>query len=88
MVFNAGRYDAFAGGHGVARTDAQPLATASAVGIDGQDLVDLLPCLGHAGTPVENPRQKSSWQYSARYGPVPPSFTRATIAAIGVEDDS
>ena len=37
----------------------------------------------HGGAPVENPRQKSSWQYSARYGPVPPCFSRATVATIG-----
>jgi chorismate lyase/3-hydroxybenzoate synthase len=85
MMFNAGRYDAFRSGANMAGPDLQPLATASAVGIDATDLV--IHCLAAEapGTPIENPRQKSSWQYSARYGPLPPAFTRATIAAIAGE---
>ena len=31
---------------------------------------------------VENPRQISSWRYSASYGPRPPCFARATIATL------
>ena len=48
-------------------------------------------CVGHFGSnlvvhalwtdgpilAVENPRQCPAWQYSTRYGPVPPAFTRA-----------
>jgi chorismate lyase / 3-hydroxybenzoate synthase len=32
--------------------------------------------------PVENPRQIPAWRYSARYGPRPPCFSRATIATV------
>jgi enamine deaminase RidA (YjgF/YER057c/UK114 family) len=31
---------------------------------------------------VENPRQTPSWRYSQRYGPTPPRFSRATVAAL------
>jgi hypothetical protein len=80
MVFNAGRYDALS-------TDGQSRprswATASAVGVDSADLV--VYCLGSSSpsTSVENPRQIPAWLYSARYGPRPPCFARATIATIG-----
>ena len=50
-------------------------------------------CVGHAGThlvvhamafhgtvaPVENPRQRPAWQYSRRFGPASPPFTRAIV---------
>lgn len=82
MVFNAGRYDGFATWNGDADIRGGGLATASAVGIAGNTLV--IHCLAStaAGTGVENPRQQSSWRYSTRYGPVPPCFSRATIAPI------
>jgi chorismate lyase/3-hydroxybenzoate synthase len=80
MVFNLGRYDAFRkAGHALTGS----LATASAVGIGGTDLVIYCLASSTPGTPVENPRQKSSWLYSSRYGPRPPCFSRATIATIG-----
>lgn len=78
MVFNAGRYRAFAewyGGNGAFDRD---VATASGVGHDGRDLV--IHCLAAraAGVSVENPRQVAPHRYSDRYGPVPPCFARAT----------
>jgi chorismate lyase/3-hydroxybenzoate synthase len=50
-------------------------------------------CTGHAGRelvvhvlgtteafrPVENPRQRPAWNYSARFGPAPPPFTRGVV---------
>jgi chorismate lyase/3-hydroxybenzoate synthase len=72
MVFNAGRYDTY-GDH------VGALGTASAVGIKGSDLFIHCLALDQRGTPVENPRQTPAWQYSARYGPLPPCFSRATI---------
>jgi chorismate lyase/3-hydroxybenzoate synthase len=80
MVFNAGRYDAHAKWYG---GDGHSLATASAVGVTGSDLS--IHCLAteEPGMQVENPRQKPAWQYSARYGPLPPCFSRATIATFG-----
>lgn len=34
-----------------------------------------------AGVPLENPRQVPAWDYPRRYGPRPPSFARAMLAA-------
>lgn len=35
------------------------------------------------GAAVENPRQQSAWTYPRQYGPVPPTFARATRTAAG-----
>jgi chorismate lyase/3-hydroxybenzoate synthase len=75
MVFNAGRHDAYSERYGA-------LGTASAVGITGSDLSIHCLALDHAGTPIENPRQTPAWQYSSRYGPLPPCFSRATIVEL------
>jgi chorismate lyase/3-hydroxybenzoate synthase len=83
MVFNAGRYDAYACWHGTPRAFSQALATASAVGVESADLVICCLTSRAPGTAVENPRQTPSWQYSARYGPKPPCFARATIVTHG-----
>jgi chorismate lyase/3-hydroxybenzoate synthase len=82
MVFNAGRFDGYTKWQGAASCFGPSLATASGVGTLGDDLV--VHCLASdiAGTPVENPRQKPAWQYSPRYGPMPPCFSRATIATV------
>jgi chorismate lyase / 3-hydroxybenzoate synthase len=82
MVFNAGRYDGYAKWQGSSSSFGPSLATASGVGVISDDLV--VQCLASdtAGTPIENPRQRPAWQYSARYGPMPPCFSRATIAAV------
>jgi chorismate lyase/3-hydroxybenzoate synthase len=86
MVFNAGRFDGYRQWSG--KPDAggelvRSLATASGVGVAGSDLT--IHCLTSPehGVPVENPRQTPAWRYSARYGPMPPCFSRATIAEIG-----
>ena len=81
-VFNEGRFDAYAQWYGAPRAFSHSLATASAIGVASEDF--LLYCLAseRPGIPVENPRQTSSWRYSARYGPKPPCFARATIADI------
>jgi chorismate lyase/3-hydroxybenzoate synthase len=82
MVFNAGRSEGYPRTPGD-EAGGRSLATASAVGLAGDDLV--IHCLAarRPGRPVENPRQKPAWRYSSRYGPVPPSFSRATIADLG-----
>ena len=72
MVFNAGRHDAYGEQNGT-------LGTASAVGVKGSDLSIHCLALEEPGTPVENPRQTPAWQYSARFGPLPPCFSRATV---------
>ncbi len=78
MVFNAGRFDAYTQWYGSSSAFARSLATASAVGVSGTALV--VHCLASdvPGEPIENPRQKSAWTYSTRYGPRPPCFARAT----------
>jgi chorismate lyase/3-hydroxybenzoate synthase len=82
MVFNAGRYGGYATWRGSSAGFERSFATASGVGVISDDLV--VHCLASetAGTPIENPRQRPAWQYSARYGPMPPCFSRATIAAV------
>src|SRR3954471_15469504 len=79
MVFNAGRYEAFSNWYGGPEGFDQDIATASGVGHNGADLV--VHCLS-ARTPgiaVANPRQINPHRYSARYGPLPPCFARATV---------
>jgi chorismate lyase/3-hydroxybenzoate synthase len=76
MVFNRGRFEA------LAQIGTPSLATSSAVGVDSNDLtIDMLGA-PEAGTQVENPRQISSWMYSACHGPRPPCFARGTIATL------
>jgi chorismate lyase/3-hydroxybenzoate synthase len=80
MVFNAGRRQGFdAWTHAPVH---QPPPTASAIGVSGDDL--WIHCLASSvpGRAVENPRQKPAWRYSARYGPVAPAFSRATLAEV------
>ena len=59
------------------------VATASAVGFGEERLV--LHCLAgtEPGAPLENPRQVPAYNYSRRYGPLPPCFARATRIADG-----
>lgn len=85
MVFNQGRYDAYARWYGTERAFSHSLATASAVGVGGKNLAIFCVALETHGTPIENPRQTPSWQYSTRYGPKPPCFARATIVRLGHE---
>jgi len=75
-VFNSGR---FAGCETWPRSGdlGKWIATASAVGHRGDDLVVDVLAGRKPGTPVENPRQRPAYQYSRRYGPLPPCFSRA-----------
>lgn len=80
MVFNAGRHDAYTERYGARNSgNGHSLGTSSAVGITGSDLSIHCLAMDRPGTPIENPRQTPAWQYSARYGPLPPCFSRATI---------
>ena len=81
MVFNAGRFRAFSDWYGGPARFEREVATASATGHWGRDLV--VHCLatdapGHA---VNNPRQVAPYHYSQRFGPLPPCFARATRIA-------
>lgn len=77
-LFNAGRAAAF-----VERFAGQAegrFCASSAVGAPGGDLVTLLLCGRDEGHHLENPRQLPAWRYPSTYGPVSPSFARATVA--------
>jgi chorismate lyase / 3-hydroxybenzoate synthase len=82
MAFNRGRFAAYAAYSGDVERFGLVLPAASAVGISGRDLV--VDCLASTagGTPLENPRQISSWRYSRRYGPRPPCFARGTMTTL------
>jgi chorismate lyase/3-hydroxybenzoate synthase len=82
MVFNAGRFDAYSERYGAAGDFGTSLATASAVGVTGSDLVIHSLAADVPGEPIENPRQAPSWTYSSAHGPRPPCFARATRVAI------
>lgn len=78
MVFNQGRFDAYSQWYGTSRAFEHSLATASAVGVPGSDLVIYCLAADAPGDPIENPRQTPAWKYSSSYGPRPPCFARAT----------
>ncbi len=80
-AFNTARYGAFAAHFGQSTFLGGSIPTASAVGVDGQRFQ--LHCLATTGpsVPVENPRQVPAYQYSRRFGPLPPCFARATLLA-------
>jgi chorismate lyase/3-hydroxybenzoate synthase len=92
MVFNGGRFEGYAqwlcasdrSRRSATSSNADGfgrlLPTASAVGVISDDLVIYCLASDTRGTPVENPRQKPAYTYSQRYGPMPPCFSRATIA--------
>jgi chorismate lyase / 3-hydroxybenzoate synthase len=83
MVFNAGRFAACSEWLGGPQRFGRLLATASAVGWDGPDLVVHALASREPGRPVENPRQVPAYRYSHRFGPRPPCFARATVLAGG-----
>ncbi|HEX8324545.1 MAG TPA: hypothetical protein VF595_11620 [Tepidisphaeraceae bacterium] len=77
MAFNAGRYSAMSEWFGPGRLAA--LAPAgTGVGHPGDDLVVHAWAAPTPGVAVQNPRQTPPVDYSARYGPRPPCFARAT----------
>lgn len=79
MVFNAGRYRAFAARFGGPGAFARRVPTASGIGHDRHDLV--IHCLSTAAPAIaiDNPRQIAPHRYSTRFGPLPPCFARATL---------
>lgn len=89
MVFNAGRFAAFADWFrdtATRRTAAfdrahfnRCIPTATGVGHAGDDLIIHALAAALPGRPVENPRQRAAYRYSAKYGPLPPCFARATL---------
>ncbi len=83
MVFNAGRFNAFSQWYDLDPRKGELLPTATGVGHTGLDLV--VHCLAgdEPGNAVENPRQRPAYQYSQRFGPIPPCFARATVMPHG-----
>jgi chorismate lyase/3-hydroxybenzoate synthase len=79
MVFNAGRFSAFERRYGGRGAFDRNVATASAVGCGGKDLVIACLAADAPGEPVDNPRQIKPYDYSRRFGPLPPCFARATL---------
>jgi chorismate lyase / 3-hydroxybenzoate synthase len=79
MVFNAGRFAAFASTYGSPAAFSRSLPTASAVGVREGPLVIHALGLEAPGRPLENPRQVPAYSYSRRYGRLPPCFARATL---------
>ncbi len=74
MRFNVGRTNAYR--ELADRVSVVPAGTC--VGHAGSQLVVHALWTKHAFSAIENPRQRPATLYSARYGPVPPAFTRAT----------
>jgi chorismate lyase / 3-hydroxybenzoate synthase len=81
MIFNAGRFTAFETRYGGKTAFDHQIATASAIGHDHPDL--LIHCLSseNPGEHLGNPRQIAPYRYSAKFGPLPPCFARATMSA-------
>jgi chorismate lyase / 3-hydroxybenzoate synthase len=78
------RYRLFCAGRaaGMAGLFAGGYPAATAIGLrDGRRILQMYwLCARHAGVPMENPRQLSSWRYPRRYGPSAPNFARAMRA--------
>ena len=78
-VFNAGRFDALTAAFGGREGLRQFTPAASAVGHAGRDLVVHALAMREPGRAVENPDQVPAYDYSARFGRLPPCFARATV---------
>src|SRR6516162_7279085 len=75
MAFNGGRFAAMREWFAVSGVTAgRQLPAASGVGHGGDDLIIHALAVAEAGEAVENPDQIPAYQYSARYGPMPPCF--------------
>ena len=85
MAFNAGRYEAFSDHFGHPTAFGHSVPTASAVGVHGDQFVLHALASAEPAAPIENPRQVSAYNYSRRFGPMPPCFARATL--LGAHSD-
>ena len=82
MVFNTGRFLAYEKEYGGREFFPSAVATASGVGHHGRDLVVHGLATGRPGMPVENPRQIPSYNYSKKFGRIPPCFSRGTLVGL------
>ncbi len=78
-VFNAGRFAAFADWYQTPRFGPWMVA-ASGIGHRRPEFIVQVLAAERPGRGLENPRQRSAYRYSKRYGPIPPCFARATVA--------
>ena len=83
MVFNAGRFAAYAKWYGSPDSFGSRVATATGIGHDAPDLLVYALASQSPGIHVGNPRQSQPFAYSTRYGPFPPCFARATVVDDG-----
>jgi len=83
MAFNLGRHDALMARYGEQWKSSGWLPTATGVGHQGSDLVIHALLTSTPPIAIENHRQRPTFQYSNRFGPLPPCFSRACIADIG-----
>jgi chorismate lyase / 3-hydroxybenzoate synthase len=79
MAFNAARFAAYRAVHARAGYLADSIATASCVGAPGPSFHVFCVATRERALPVENPRQVPAYEYSRRYGPQPPCFSRAML---------
>ncbi|MDB5324496.1 MAG: hypothetical protein JWM57_65, partial [Phycisphaerales bacterium] len=77
MAFNAGRFEAMSRWFGEAGL-AKHAPAGTGVGAPGDDLIIHGIGTTTPGEAVQNPLQTPAFHYSARYGPRPPCFARAT----------
>lgn len=82
-VFNIARHREFEQRFGTAALRDGSLPTASCVGHAGRSIAVHALGAREASRAVENPRQVPAYSYSNKYGPKPPSFSRAGIASFG-----
>jgi len=78
--FCTGRYEALYSLQG-----ANDFPAASAIGSHKPGVLIFFLAAKQAGLQVENPRQKSAYEYPKQYGPTSPSFSRATLKKWGQE---
>lgn len=81
MAFNAGRFQAMTDWFGGIDHFDTAVPTASGIGHGGRGLIVHCLAARRPGRAISNPRQVQPHRYSARFGPLPPCFARATILA-------
>jgi chorismate lyase / 3-hydroxybenzoate synthase len=79
MAFNAARHAAYRTVHVGAGALPGAIATASGVAAPGDAFEVYCVATRERALPVENPRQVPAYEYSPRYGPLPPCFARAML---------
>ncbi len=81
--FNGARQQAFIGRR---RSVSGDVPAASALGAGSASPVTIYCIAGERSPiPLENPRQRSAWEYPPQYGPHSPTFSRACIENAGTQ---